>query len=317
MTNAPAGLARHVETPDWPRLPAGLHLAGDAAAVATGPDGRVYVFNRGPQRMVVLDADGGYLGGWGDAGGYARPHGVTACADGQLLLVDAGSHVVDKVAAEDGRRTLRLGVHGRSAPAYSGEPFHQPTDAAEHPHTREIFVADGYGNARIHRYDPDGRHIRSWGAPGTGPEQLSNPHGICFLDDDHLAVCDRENYRIQIYDLTGGLVDSWHWHHPCAIRRHGDLLYIAELGPPAYMHGLIPDMGCSVSLVTLDGRVVERLGGDLPGTGDGRFLAPHGMAVAADGTLYVAEVNAVYLEALHLPVPQRDTLRCLRRWSRA
>lgn len=318
MTDAPATLTHpYLETPDWPRLPADLHLAGDAAAVAIGSDGRVFVFNRGAQRMVVLDPDGGYVGGWGDAEDYARPHGVTACADGDLLLVDSGSHVVDKVRPEDGERILRLGVHGRASPAYSGEPFNQPTDAAEHPDSREVFVADGYGNARIHRYDADGRHILSWGEPGTGADRLSNPHGICLLDADHLAVCDRENYRVQIYDLRGRLVDSWHWHHPCAIRRHGDRLYVAELGPPVYMHGVIPNMGCSVTVATLDGRPVERLGGDYPGTEGGRFLAPHGMAVAVDGTLFVAEVNGVYLEALHLPVPPRETLPCLRRWSRA
>ncbi|WP_236792354.1 hypothetical protein [Amycolatopsis sp. GM8] len=305
----------YAETPEWPKLPRDLDFAGDAAAVAIGPDELIYVFNRGPQRMIILRPDGTYAGGWGDAGTYARPHGVTACADGDLLLVDAGSHIVEKVHP-DGERVLRLGIHGRASTAYSGEPFNQPTDAAEHPRTREIFVADGYGNSRIHRHDADGRHVLSWGEPGTGAAQLSNPHGICFLDDDHLAVCDRENYRIQIFELDGKLAGTWHWHHPCAIRRSGDLLYIAELGPPSYMHGTIPNMGCSVTIANKDGKALGRLGGRLPGVEDGRFLAPHGMAVAEDGALYVAEVNAVYLEALGKPVPPRETLPCLRRWSR-
>lgn len=310
------GPGTYRETPGWPPLPDGATFAGDAAAVAIGADERIYVFNRGPQRMVVLEPDGTYAGGWGSAEDYARPHGVTACADGDLLLVDAGSHVVQKVHP-DGKYVMRLGADGHPSPAYSGKPFNQPTDAAEHPVTREIFVADGYGNSRIHRYDPDGRHILSWGEPGTGAEQLSNSHGLCLLDDEHLAVCDRENYRIQIFDLGGRLVDSWHWHHPCAIRRSGDLLFVAELGPPAYLHGSIPDMGCCVTVATLDGKVVGRLGDRYPGVEEGRFLCPHGMAVTADGVLYVAEVNAVYLEALGLPVPPREELHCLRRWSRS
>ena len=305
---------KYSETVDWLDLPDGLTFAGDVAAVAVGADERIYVFNRGPQRMVVLEPDGSYAGGWGSAQDYARPHGVTVCADGDLLLVDAGSHVVEKVRP-DGERVLRLGTHGRSAAAYSGEPFHKPTDAAEHPANREIFVADGYGNSRIHRYDAGGRHIASWGEPGAGQHQLSNPHGLCLLDDDHLAVCDRENYRIQIFDLDGGLVDSWHWHHPCAIRRSGDLLYVAELGAPAYMHGAIPDMGCCVTVATLAGTVVGRLGDRYPGTEEGRFLSPHGIAVAPDGVLYVAEVNAMYLEVLGRPVPPREELPCLRRWD--
>lgn len=308
------GTGGYRETADWLRLPDGSTFAGAAASVAIGADERVYVFNRGPQRMVVLDPDGTYAGGWGSAEDYARPHGVTACADGDLLLVDVGSHVVEKVRP-DGKCVLRLGTPGRAAPAYSGEPFNQPTDAVEHPVTREIFVADGYANSRIHRYDAEGRHIRSWGEPGSGPGGLSNPHGLCLLDDDHLAVCDRENYRIQILDLDGTLVDSWHWHHPCAIRRSGDLLFVAELGAPAYMHGSIPDMGCCVTVATLDGRVVDRLGDRLPGLEEGRFLSPHGIAVADDGVLYVAEVNATYLQTLRLPVPPLADLPSLRRWA--
>jgi hypothetical protein len=310
------GTGTYRETAGWPPLPDGTTFAGDASAVAIGADERIYVFNRGPQRMVVLEPDGTYAGGWGSAEDYARPHGVTACADGDLLLVDAGSHVVEKVRP-DGRRILRLGTHGHPSPVYSGEPFHKPTDAAEHPVTREIFVADGYGNSRIHRYDADGRHILSWGEPGSGPEQMSNPHSLCLIDDEHLAVCDRENYRIQIFDLGGGLVESWHWHRPSAIRRGGDLLFVAELGPPAYLHGSIPNMGCCVTVVTLDGKVVDRLGDRYPGVEEGRFLSPHGMAVAVDGVLYVAEVNAMYLEVLGLPVPAREDLHCLRRWSRS
>jgi DNA-binding beta-propeller fold protein YncE len=302
------------ETADWAQLPIGITFAGSASSVAVGADGRIYVFNRGPQRMVVLDADGGYAGGWGDAADYVRPHGVTACVDGDLLLVDVGAHVVDKVRA-DGKRVLRLGTPGRHSPAYSGEPFNQPTDAVEHPVTRDIFVADGYANSRIHHYDAEGRHIRSWGEPGSGPGRLSNPHGLCLLNDDHLAVCDRENHRVQVFDLDGGLVESRHTHRPSAVRRRGELLYIAELGPPAYMHGSIPDMGSCVTVTTLDGTVVDRLGGRYPGLDEGSFLSPHGMAVSPEGVVYVAEVNAVYLQTLGLPVPPQDDLPSLRRWS--
>ncbi|MFC5064811.1 hypothetical protein [Actinomycetospora atypica] len=308
------GAVTYHETADWLRLPDGPTFSGAASSVTIGADERIYVFNRGPQRIVVLEADGTYAGGWGDAADYARPHGISTCADGDLLLVDVGAHVIDKVHP-DGRRVLRLGTPGHRTAAYSGEPFNQPTDAVEHPATREIFVADGYGNARIHRYDPDGRLISSWGKPGSGPGRLSNPHGLCLLDDDHLAVCDRENHRLQIFDLDGGLVESRHQHRPAAVRRIGDLLYIAELGPPAYMHGSIPDMGSCVTVTTLDGTAVDRLGAHRPGLGVGAFLSPHGMAVSATGAVYVAEVNAVYLETLGLPVPPLDDLPSLRRWA--
>jgi hypothetical protein len=134
------------ETALWFGLPDGMDLGGDAAAVAIGPDDLLYVFNRGRERIVVLNEEGEYLGGWGNASTYPRPHGAVFCSDGDLLLVDAGSHVVVK-AHRDGEQVLGIGREGVAAPYYSGEPFNQPTDAVEHPRSRDIFVADGYGNS--------------------------------------------------------------------------------------------------------------------------------------------------------------------------
>jgi hypothetical protein len=299
----------------WGELPEGLSFAGDAAAVAIGQDDRIYVFNRGSQRIVMFEQDGSYIDGWGTASEYARPHGLICCADGNLILVDAGSHTVDKVSV-DGKLIMRLGVNGAPAAAYSGEPFNQPTDVAEHPVTGDLFVSDGYGNSRIHRYDAAGTPILSWGAPGTDPGQLSNPHGLCLIGEDHLAVCDRENYRIQIFDLDGRLEDVWHWHHPCAIRAGADgTLFVAELGPPAYMHGIIPNMGSCVTVATSAGQAIERLGASLPGLCAGELLAPHGLAVSSNGDLYIAEVNAVYLKGLQKPVPDGELI-CFRKWRR-
>lgn len=287
---------------------------GDAAAVAAVPDGRVFVFNRGPQRMSIFDSTGGYLSGWGDPDEYVRPHGMAVAADGTLLLVDAGSHIVDKRSL-DGELLMRIGEPGVASAPYSGDPFNQPTDVAEHPVSRELFVSDGYANSRIHRYDADGKHIASWGTPGSGPGDLSNPHGLCFVDDEHLAVCDRENYRIQFFSLDGQLVDSWHWHHPSSIRKGPDeRLYIAELGPPPYMHGVAPDMGCCLSVVDTEGTVVDRIGATYPGLDGGALLAPHGLALTDAGDVYIAEVNAVYLGELGQSVDRED-LTCLRRWS--
>jgi DNA-binding beta-propeller fold protein YncE len=303
-----------IEVEHWAELPQGISFEGDAAAVAVGHDDQIYVFNRGAQRIVIFDDNGNYVDGWGTAAQYVRPHGMVCCADGDLILVDAGSHVVDRVTV-DGKLVMRIGIDGVASRAYSGDPFNQPTDVAEHPITGDLFVSDGYGNASIHRFDADGRHVLSWGGPGTEPGRLSNPHGLCFVGDDHLAVCDRENYRIQIFDLNGTLEDVWHWHHPCAIRSGPDgTLFVAELGPPTYMHGVIPDMGCCISMARPNGEIFGRLGTALPDMCTGSFLAPHGLAVSPKGDVYVAEVNRVYLEGLHLPVPDGELI-CFRKWS--
>ena len=81
--------------------------------------------------------------------------------------------------------------------------FNRPTDIAIHPINRDLFISDGYGNSRIHKFDSYGRHILSWGSPGTEPGEFSLPHNITILGNDKVAVCDRENFRVQIFSLDG------------------------------------------------------------------------------------------------------------------
>ena len=59
----------------------------------------------------------------------------------------------------------------------AGPPFHYPTNLALAP-DGSLYIADGYGNARVHRFSPDGRHLASWGEPGGGPGEFRVPHGI-------------------------------------------------------------------------------------------------------------------------------------------
>ena len=68
-----------------------------------------------------------------------------------------------------------------------------------HPESRDIFITDGYGNSRVHKYGAEGNHIASWGSPGALDGQFSLPHNVCMLGDDKIVVCDRENFRIQVF----------------------------------------------------------------------------------------------------------------------
>jgi hypothetical protein len=69
-------------------------------------------------------------------------------------------------------------VPGKPAPFMSGEPFHRCTHTALSP-KGEIYVSDGYGNARVHKYSPDGNLLKSWGEPGTGEGEFNIVHNIC------------------------------------------------------------------------------------------------------------------------------------------
>jgi DNA-binding beta-propeller fold protein YncE len=295
----PSSIPTHEPVPGWGRLPHGMSFGGDATGVSVDSQDRVIVFNRGPVPVVVFDSDGDYLSSWG-AGEYHAPHAVAVDPEDNVLLVDTGGsylgeggHVFEKRTLE-GELLLRIGSQGKCADRYSGEPFNGPTDVAVHPSTRELFITDGYGNSRVHRYSPDGEYIASWGELGSDPGAFDVPHGIAFIDEDHVVVCDRENFRLQVFTTSGEFVDQWFAHRPGAIRAAGGLLYLAELGPVAFQWKL-PNLGCRIRILDLEGTDVARFGNSYPGTGPDQFIAPHGLAIDSRGDVYVAEVSKTWV----------------------
>src|SRR6266404_2986605 len=91
-------------------------------------------------------------------------HGVHMGPDDSIYLTDDGGHFVRKCSL-DGKVLLELGVPGKPARYLSGEPFNRCTHTALSP-KGEIYVSDGYGNAKVHKYAPDGKLLLSWGEPG-------------------------------------------------------------------------------------------------------------------------------------------------------
>ncbi len=87
-------------------------------------------------------------------------------------------------------------------------PFNHPTEMLPHPNG-DIYVTDGYRNARVHRFSADGTLKTSWGTPGKGPGQFHLPHSIAIDDDGNLLVCDRSNKRIQIFTPDGEFIGQW------------------------------------------------------------------------------------------------------------
>jgi DNA-binding beta-propeller fold protein YncE len=187
------------------------------AGVAVDSHDRVFVFNRGEHPLVVFDRDGTWRGSWG-AGLFARPHGITIGPDDAVYCTDDVGHAVYKFSPE-GRLLLTLGTAGVPSDTgatsmdfrtiiRSGAPFHYPTNLAIAP-GGDLYVSDGYGNARIHRFSADGRLLHSWGEPGDGPGQFRIPHGIAVDQTGTVFVADRENSRIQLFDAKGTYLSSW------------------------------------------------------------------------------------------------------------
>ena len=138
---------------------------------------------------------------------------------------------------------LELGVPDKPAPFMSGEPFHRCTHTALSPRG-EIYVSDGYGNARVHKYSPDGKLLMSWGEPGTGEGEFNIVHNICCDPDGWVYVADRENHRVQVFDGNGKYETQWkNLHRPCGLYMsydHQPICYIGEVGPAAAVSRDIP-----------------------------------------------------------------------------
>ena len=161
----------------------------------------------------------------GEKGNSIDPTASFIDADDNLYLADDDDHVVEK-RTTSGEVIFRLGERGKPAAWQEGDPFNRPTDIVVHPESRDIFISDGYGNSRVHKYDAEGTYITSWGEPGWMDGQFSLPHNICMLGDDRVIVCDRENFRIQIFDLDGEFVGQKHMHRPIACGNSGTLATI-------------------------------------------------------------------------------------------
>ena len=224
-----AGEFRYRAQPKWETMPEGYEWR-EVAGVATDADDNVYVFNRGEHPMMVFDRDGRFVRSWGE-GVFTRAHGVSVGPDNTLYCTDDGDHTVRQCAL-DGEVLMTLGLPGEPAPLFSGQPFNRCTHTALDPKTGDIYVSDGYGNSRVHKYSAEGRLLFSWGAPGTDPGEFSIAHNIVTDADGYVYVADRENHRIQIFDSEGNFEDQWpNVHRPCALYISAEQhIYVGELG---------------------------------------------------------------------------------------
>lgn len=288
----------------WQRSSADYHQA-EVSAAAVDSQSRVYVFNRGPTPLQVYDRGGQLLSGWG-ADILVHAHGITIGPDDSVYCTDDFDHTVRKFT-RDGRLLMTLGTSGKPSDTgatsidfrtiqHAGPPFYFPTNVAL-ASTGEIYVSDGYGNARVHKFSATGELLFSWGTPGTGPGEFRIPHGIAVAPDGRVFVADRENNRIQIFSPEGIFLDQWNEiARPCQVTFDSEgTVYVAELGYRAGMWpGTFPpspiSTGGRISIYSLRGELLSRWGGGDDPTASGDFFAPHDLCVDAYGDIYLSEV---------------------------
>jgi len=267
------GQFRYEIDKDWARGAGGVPAFGIVSGLAVDSSDRIYIFQRTPTaEVLVFDTEGRLLNRWGrDL--FDIPHGLWISPDDKLYLTDTGLHQV-LCCSTDGE-VLRTWGTARQ-PGAPGQPFNKPTYAVVAP-DGDMYVSDGYGQDRAHRFLRDGTLLRSWGSTGTGPGQFGLPHDICLDARHRVLVCDRPNNRVQLFDRGGDYISQWtDFLAPQQIRPVGDRLFVVEAGS-------------RVTIRTLDNEIVGGWGSQGPGP-DQFTHSPHSIWPDSRGNLYIGEV---------------------------
>lgn len=173
---------------------------GRISWAAADSNGLIYVLHRGDKAepIVVVDRSGKVVRSWGK-GLFSVPHSLRIDPRGHVWTTDADTSIVRKFSPAG---ELLLTIDVGEVPANCDWPTRGATDVAFAPNGH-IYVADGYTNARVVEYSPDGKKIRQWGSRGAGRGEFVLPHSIAIDEAGIVHVADRENGRVQRFTLDG------------------------------------------------------------------------------------------------------------------
>jgi len=287
--------------PSWPQeKPPGGEWTAAMSSVAVAPDGNIWTFNRGKIPVQVYTPEGKLVKSWGEGGLFKNPHTVRFDNAGNLWFVDTGTNTVRRFTP-DGNVQMTIGTPNEAGADETH--LNQPNDVA-FAANGDIYVSDGYGNDRIVVFDKHGKFVRTWGKLGTGPGEFSQPHSLVLDSKGRVYVADRNNARIQVFDAKGKFLAEWkNIITPWALAiTKSDEIYVCGSSPmlwseiPANQTALAtPPKDQLFMKLDTEGRLKQlwvfpkgENGKEKPG----QVNWIHSMAVAADGSLYFAEVQA-------------------------
>jgi hypothetical protein len=222
--NAPAARLAIAQAPQLPlekltvtiQVPETWSL-GRISAVALGPDGTAFVLQRGANAdpVIVSDQTGRVLRSWG-RGMFKIPHSIKVDPDGNVWTTDAGDGLVMKFTSA-GKKLQEIALHDAPVGKDCGFPAAAINNFIDACGTTDIiflsggrlFLTDGYGKMRVMEYRADGSRVREWGGRGGAPGQFRVPHGLAFDGQSVLYVADRDNGRVQRFDLNGRYLGEW------------------------------------------------------------------------------------------------------------
>ncbi|MFB6300253.1 MAG: peptidyl-alpha-hydroxyglycine alpha-amidating lyase family protein [Halobacteriales archaeon] len=276
---------------EWADLPAGDSFV-DIGRICIDADDTVLVLNRSDKPVMEFSPTGERLSTWGTGYFSDRPHGMGLGPDGAVYCTDDGNHTVRKFT-RDGELVMTLGTENEptdtgyrhvsdiferiASITHGAGPFNGPTGVTILD-SGTIYVSDGYGNARIHEFSPEGELRDSWGAPGPHPGEFRLPHAITHDEENRLWVTDRENSRIQVFEADGTFIDEWR-----------DVIRPTDL---AIADGkvFVSELCRRLSVFSTDGELLARWDNRGHPADEPLFYAPHAVAVDSTGDIFVGEV---------------------------
>ncbi|XP_029921092.1 peptidyl-glycine alpha-amidating monooxygenase isoform X2 [Myripristis murdjan] len=306
----------HVEeVPTWPE--SYLQL-GQVSGLALDSDDNLVIFHRGDHRwgvnsfdnqaiyqqmslgpiqqstILVVDPVKGRVLKASGRNMFYLPHGITTDADNNYWVTDVALHQVFKLSS-DGRDKVLVALGQAFMPGTDKKHFCQPTDVAVDTVTGNIYISDGYCNARILKFTADGKYLSEWGAgssDGRNRKPFRIPHSLVFLPDrQELCVADRENGNIQCFVAnTGEFVKEISKKefggevYAVSYSPAGGGLIFAVNGESPYGHSA-PLRGFVINYSTQE--IVDSFSPEKK-----KFKMPHDIVVSKDGSVFVGDAGS-------------------------
>lgn len=267
----------HGVVANWPQLPKGWNF-GEVSGVDVDRHDNVWVFHRGQRPVMQFDRNGKLLQAWNEVP-VKSSHGIRVDPEGNVWLVDVVGHALIKCSPEG--RVMMVFANAGNAPGDNDSKyaFNRPTGLTFHPNG-DIYVSDGYVNARVVRYRRDGEYVLHWGKKGTGDSEFNIAHDVTTDRRGRVYVADRENARVQVFDENGKFLNKW-----TDLGNPWGLFYVASQDA-IYMADGVANR---VIKVNLDGQVLGVLGSF--GKAPGKLDFVHHLAVDSTGSIYTAEIK--------------------------
>jgi DNA-binding beta-propeller fold protein YncE len=309
--------------PNVLQLPAGLYL-GEVAGVATNSRGNIFVYTRtghptisigtarpfahGGSRLFEFDRNGAFVREIGkNSYGFMFASQVRIDPNDNIWVVDEMTNMVIKFDSQ-GRLAMLLGRKDESVsvparPAGAGDGTGRPTDLFARPTdvawdaAGNIFVADGLANARIAKFDKDGKFVKSWGKKGNAPGEFANVRSIAVDAQGNVYAADGGNKRVQVFDNDGtfktAFLDVGNAQALCMTKGANPVLYVSNSNPPNDI-----DHDGEIYKMRLDGTMIGKFGraGKLPK----EFGTVNAIDCRNENTLYIGEIGNLRVQRLAL-----------------